>query len=180
MRCLPYLLIGGALFAACGKTVFKSHEGQFCSSDEGHDPFYECTRMFDFVCINTYSVAIQGAAANEANTQPVWLCRLACSDNTDCMVTGDVCCQGPIYGLDRGVSAACVPRDRCNSLPPPDAAPPREAGVNDGGTGDVGTGDVGVTDAPAALDGPAADGGVDAPAALDTAPAADAADADTI
>lgn len=173
MRCLPYLLIGGILFGACGKTVFKSHEGQFCSSNPGDDPFYECTRMFDFVCINTYSVPIQGAGPNDMAEQPLWLCRLACNEKTSCPVAGDVCCQGAIYGFDYGVTSACVPRDQCNSLAPPDAGPRREAGVEDGGQGDAGVGDAGVGDAPTTLDGPADTPAADA-GAVDVGPAVDA------
>ena len=115
------------------RTVFQSYEGQFCSDKEDDDPFYECTTMFPFVCINTYSVPMY-SGAGAVDHVPLYLCRLACTTDQSCPVANDVCCPGPIFGRTYGVTHACVPRAMCAALGPgtaPDGgadAPSRELG----------------------------------------------------
>jgi hypothetical protein len=167
-------VLGVALCAAgCGKTVYQSHEGHYCSIDDDEDPFYRCARDRDLVCIQTYSENINNPDGGVQKTVPIYLCREACNPGDKCPNSDDICCPGKIVGIDYNKMRACVPPRFCE-MPPPvaDAAPrdtlrpdttagdaPREAGPGD--AGDAGAGDVPV-DAPQDDTGDADAGAVDA------------------
>lgn len=114
------LLVGGLLGLGCGKTVYRSHEAQFCSTNDDDDPFYECSPSADLVCINTYDELIR--TTNDAGTQrtlPIYLCRIACNPDERCP-NGEVCCPGQIVGRNYGRMHACVPATRCDNPIIPD------------------------------------------------------------
>ena len=112
---LAMLVVGGLLGLGCGKTVYRSHEAQFCSIDEDDDPFYECSPSSDLVCINTYSEAGRAAATAGPQRMPLYLCRLACDPGKDRCPSGEVCCPGKIEGKTYGKTGACVPESRCDN-----------------------------------------------------------------
>jgi hypothetical protein len=157
------VIAGGLLGPGCGKTVYRSHEAQFCSTDKDDDPFYECSPSADLVCINTYSELV--LANNDAGSRriPLYLCRLACDPATDRCPNGELCCPGKIEGRTYGKSAACVPATKCDSPFVPDGGfdlrPDRGGGEVSGGEAG---GDAPSSDAPD--DAGAADTPVDAPA----------------
>ena len=120
---LTLFLVGGVMGQGCGKTVYRSHEAQFCSTNQNDDPFYECSPSNDLVCINTYAEVIQSTSdAGGQQTLPIYLCRLACDPNdpkTRCP-NGETCCPGPITGRNYGKMHACVPESRCDNPLIPD------------------------------------------------------------
>ncbi len=148
MRWLIGLAVGGVLGLGCGKTVYRSHEGHYCSSTEDDDPFFECSPSYDLVCINTYEQQVQVTGGQPPRFQPIYLCRLACSPGDHCISPTDVCCPGPIYGRSYGKMHACVPAGMCQTAEVPDAgkadkpsdtAPPVDGpDTPDGGTADGG------------------------------------------
>jgi hypothetical protein len=120
---LPWLalvVVGGLLGLGCGKTVYRSHEAQFCSISDDDDPFYECSPSSDLVCINTYSERVM--AKNDAGTQlvPIYLCRLSCEPGKDKCPGNETCCPGKIEGKTYGRTGACVPENKCDSPIVPD------------------------------------------------------------
>jgi hypothetical protein len=114
------LLVGGLLGLGCGKTVYRSHEAQFCSTNDDDDPFYECSPSSDLVCINTYSETVK--SSNDAGSQrvPLYLCRLACEPLKDKCPGGEICCPGKIEGKTYGKTGGCVPESRCDNILVPD------------------------------------------------------------
>src|SRR5262245_8932220 len=116
---LPLLVVGGLLGLGCGKTVYRSHEAQFCSTNDDDDPFYECSPSSDLVCINTYAERV--TAKNDAGSQliPLYLCRLACNPGDKCP-GGEICCPGKIEGKTYGKTGGCVPESRCDNPLIPD------------------------------------------------------------
>jgi hypothetical protein len=115
---LAMLVVGGLVGLGCGKTVYRSHEAQFCSIDDNDDPFYECSPSSDLVCINTYSMQV--GSGETARRVPLYLCRLACNPATDKCPGGEICCPGKIEGKTYGKSGGCVPESRCDNIPIPD------------------------------------------------------------
>ncbi len=116
-------LLGGGLGLGCGKTVYRSHEGQYCSSTEGDDPYFECSPSYDLICINTYAEQVLQPGNAPPSFTEIFLCRLACEEGQRCPDTKDVCCKGPVYGRDYGKTHACVPAGMCQTVDPPDAGP---------------------------------------------------------
>jgi hypothetical protein len=125
MRWLIGLVVGGLLGLGCGKTVYRSHEGHYCSSTEQDDPFFECSPSYDLVCINTYAQQVQSTGGEPPRFQEIFLCRLACSPGDRCPDAKDVCCRGPIYGRDYGKTHACVPAGQCQTAEPTADAGPK-------------------------------------------------------
>lgn len=129
-----FLLVWAVIGAGCGKTVYQSSEGARCSVSDDDDPYHECHRSTDLVCINTYAqpFAVNGTAVS----QPIWLCRLACDpmQGASACRMGDVCCPGPIHGRTYGLTHACVPPARCEAVPPPGSG---DAGSADGTSADA-------------------------------------------
>jgi hypothetical protein len=124
MRWLCGLLVGGLLGVGCGKTVYRSHEGHYCSSTANDDPFFECSPSYDLVCINTYAEQVRSTGGQEPRFQDIWLCRLACENADDsCPDAKDRCCKGDIYGRNYGKQRACVPAGLCQTEDLPDAGP---------------------------------------------------------
>jgi hypothetical protein len=171
-RWLTMLTVAGWLGLGCGKTIYRSHEAQFCSTDDDDDPFYECSPARDLVCINTY--AMQFSADGGSKSLPLYLCRLACTPGDICP-NGETCCPGPISGRTYGKMHACVPDKFCDNPIVPDGGHDgrpdgrtfeagREMGTEAGSEagGEAGSGD-GPADAPGG-DGPDAGDPVDAPA----------------
>jgi hypothetical protein len=105
----------------CGKTVYRSHEGHYCSSTADDDPFFECSPSYDLICINTYAEPIEQTGGQPPRFQEIFLCRLACTPGDRCPDARDVCCTGPIYGRNYGKEAACVPAGQCQTVVAPDA-----------------------------------------------------------
>jgi hypothetical protein len=117
---LSMLLVGGLVGLGCGKTVYRSHEAQFCSIDQDDDPFYECSPSSDLVCINTYSEVVTGSNDAGNRTIEYFLCRLACEPGKDKCPGGEICCPGKIEGKTYGKTGGCVPESRCDSPIVPD------------------------------------------------------------
>jgi hypothetical protein len=155
----------GLLAAGCDKTIYRSHESQYCSSTEDDDPYYECSRSSDLVCINTYEKSYPQTDNRSDKVVAMWLCREACDPTVKnpCRGSDEVCCAGPIYGKDYGKKHACVQRELCDSMlgvtPPKDAGPKTDtSSVTDAGTSDLAGGpgeagaaadtDAGAADAP--------------------------------
>jgi hypothetical protein len=125
MRWLFLFAAVGLVGAGCDKTVYRSHEGQFCSSTSDDEPYYECSRASDLVCINTYEKNYI-----QPNNQPdkvvaMWLCREACDPGakSPCVVAGEICCPGAIFGKDypakrttNPMPYACTPREFCDAV----------------------------------------------------------------
>jgi hypothetical protein len=137
---------------ACQQARYRSGEGQYCSTNSDEDPHYECLRTHDFVCISTFAIPIlfDGGQA-EHQFRDVFLCRLACSPSDSCPAAGDVCCPGMIHGRDYGKSHACVPEERCETIPPRDGGvrPMADAATDRGSDADplspeAGAGETGV------------------------------------
>jgi hypothetical protein len=121
MRWLIGLAVGGVLGLGCGKTVYRSYEGHFCSSTENDDPFFECSPTYDLVCIHTYDQQVQTMGGQPPKYLPIYLCRLACAEGDHCPDPQDVCCKGEIHGRDYGKIRACVPAGQCQTEEAPDA-----------------------------------------------------------
>jgi hypothetical protein len=159
MRPAPALALVALLGLACEKTVYRSGEGIYCSSSSDEDPYYECLRSNDFVCITTYSLPILNDGGPTGKYVEAYACRLACSADQGCL-GGDICCPGKIFGRTYGKTSACVKAANCETLPQPDARPNPVAdaqtdSATDGGAG----GDAAAPDAPqAAPDAPVGGG----------------------
>jgi hypothetical protein len=164
---LAMLVIGGLLGPGCGKTVYRSHEAQFCSIKDDDDPFYECSPSSDLVCINTYSMLVGGGDAGQQRV-PLYLCRLACDPGKDKCPGGEICCPGKIEGKTYDKSGGCVPESRCDNPLIPDGGfdgrpdGPGSMPAEAGGDRPADTADT--ADAPATPDTGEADAGADAPA----------------
>ena len=164
---LTMLLVGGLLGLGCGKTVYRSHEAQFCSTDPDDDPFYECSPSSDLVCIQTYSQIVQSTNDSGLTSVPLYLCRLACEPLKDRCPNSEICCPGMISGKTYGKTGGCVPESRCDKPIVPDGGfDLRPDGV--GSATEVGVGGDRTMDSPtdSPVDAPseagAADAGVDA------------------
>ena len=97
--------------ASAARPVYRSHEGQFCSSDPDDDPLYLCGGSL--ICVNTYAVQVRGAGPDGGSAVPLFLCRVPCSAGGPCP-GGETCCEG--RGADRQVLWACVPESRCDPV----------------------------------------------------------------
>jgi hypothetical protein len=160
MRWLSGLLLGILLGLGCGKTVYRSHEGHYCSSTENDDPFFECSPSYDLICINTYAEQVNTTGGEEPRFQEIYLCRLACNAGERCQNLTDVCCKGPISGRNYGKTHACVPAGQCQKEQDQvDAGMDRPRDTATDNPIDV---DARTADAPASVD--AADAPGDAPA----------------
>jgi hypothetical protein len=167
MRWLLLFAAVGLVGAGCEKTVYRSQGGQYCSSTADDDPYYECSRSSDLVCINTYAKSYPQTDNQPDKVVSMWLCNLACDPTVKnpCADPEEVCCPGPIFGKDYGKKNACVLREFCDALLGMPTTT-RDAGSADakpdaGGTADATGGDL----APDA-GSPAPDAGSDAPSDL--------------
>jgi hypothetical protein len=184
--------------SACGKSTFRSAQGQFCSSTDDDDPYYECLLGMGLVCASTHSMPVLDDNGNEKSRFPVYLCRSACAPvdgGTGCRVADEICCKATTFGrtyADR--PWACVPAQFCpdapDAGPKPDArTSPKPDGAGDDAADagalpddaqapDAPTPDAPAPDAPAP-DAPApGDDALDAPAAPDAPAVADAGASD--
>jgi hypothetical protein len=161
LRFVSFLLataVAGVLGSGCGKSLYRTGEGVYCSSNTSEDPQYKCIQSVDYVCITTYKA--------EGTQEPIYLCRLACSPGEACPL-GGICCPGEIHGKDYGKTHACVPVGKCSAIPKPDGGAPDALKTDGGGTDGGDSPDAG------APDGETPDSG----APSDAAPADAAADA---
>src|SRR3954451_5566070 len=79
--------------AGCGKSTIREYESQACSTNDSDDPFLICSPAYDLVCINTYGVLVTNpkeAMKWDGGLRPVYVCRIACSTEQDCLQQGDV------------------------------------------------------------------------------------------
>jgi hypothetical protein len=162
MRWLMLFLSVGLVGAGCGKTVYRSHEGQFCSSTSDDELYYECSKASDLVCINTYSMNYSQPNNQPDKVVPIWLCREACDPTAKnpCINSQEVCCPGTLFGRDYSskrannpMPHACALREFCDAVagmtPPKDAgAKPDSANVPDGGASPDVASDAASGDAP--------------------------------
>jgi hypothetical protein len=149
---LVLLALGSLLGAGCEKTIYRSHESHYCSSTADDEPYYECAKGSDLVCVTTYKMSY-GATASmpDGKTIDIWVCRLACTPGKDECVAGEVCCPGKIYGQTYGKDHVCVPPDYCPAL----AVPPGSKDAGGDAKGDArpdGGADTGPPDAPESPD----------------------------
>ncbi len=125
MRVSALILVLVALTTAtgaCTRARFRSPEGVYCSTNEDDDPYRECQRGIDLICISTHKQPrITG------DPVAVYLCRTPCAlMSNDCPTGNDVCCSGKTYaGGKFGTGNGCVPLTMCEGLSPP----PRDAGL---------------------------------------------------
>ena len=155
----------------CGKTVYRSHEGHYCSSTRDDDPFFECSPSYDYVCINTYAEQVQTSGGQEPRFQEIYLCRMACDPTirNPCLDLRDVCCKGPIFGRDYGKQHACVPAGQCQTQQDEPDGGARQDRPSDTRPDTTVTVDApadvpadGPADAPQTIDSDSVDGGPDA------------------
>src|SRR5206468_7054932 len=124
--CLVFVASG------CGKSTIREYESQACSTNDSDDPFLVCSPAYDLVCISTYTVTVQNpkeAVKWDGGIRPVYVCRLACNVDMDCVQSdfqgADVCCPGTLHGKDYGKKGGCTPRGMCEAL--------RGSGASDAG-----------------------------------------------
>ena len=157
MRWLFLGCVLGLVGAGCGKTVYKSYDSHYCSSTEDDDPYFECSRSSDLVCINTYAKSYGQNDGKPDKVVQMWACHLACDPaaQNPCNASDEVCCPGMIYGRNYGKDHACVLREFCDAF----------AGMKDAGAKpDAAKGDAGTSDGATGSDvGGEADAGADAP-----------------
>jgi hypothetical protein len=152
----------------CGKSTIREYESQACSTNDSDDPFLICSPAYDLVCINTHGILVTNpkeAMKWDGGVRPVYVCRIACSTEQDCLQQGDVCCPGTIHGKTYDKMAGCVPRSMCDALRNgADAAPTPDASGPDAPAADAPAGDSQPADGrlDAGSDAGAGDGGGDA------------------
>jgi hypothetical protein len=173
MRPAILMVLCLGLGSACDKSIYRSAEGQFCSSTDDDDPYYECLLGMGLVCANTYAKPVLDEKGENLRFQPVWLCRQACAPGGVCFQAGDVCCKTTVFGRsypDRPY--ACTPEANCDDLG--DAGTKLDAKTRDTATDRSGDG---ADDAPSdAASDDASDAHAAPDAGADAAPApADAA-----
>jgi hypothetical protein len=145
---LAFGLVLGA--AGCGKSTIREYESQACSTNDSDDPFLICSPAYDLVCINTYNVLVTNAKEAmkwDGGVRPVYVCRIACSTEQDCLQQGDVCCPGAIHGKTYNKTAGCVPRGMCEALRNVDAGTTPDAATPDAPAPDAPAGDAAPADA---------------------------------
>jgi hypothetical protein len=149
MRWLCLFVAVGLVGAGCEKTVYRSHESQYCSPSDDDEPYFECARSSDLICINTYEKFYA-----QPNNQPdkavqMWACHEACDPTAKnpCVGPTEICCPGNLFGRDypakranNPMPYACVLREFCDAVL---GAPVKDGGVK--------------ADGPAASDGGSAD-----------------------
>jgi hypothetical protein len=168
MRWLFLFALGTLVGAGCEKTIYRSHESHYCSSKSNDEPYYECAKGSDLVCITTYTQTFGATATAPAKTVDIWLCRLGCTPGKDECKGDEVCCPGPIFGTNYGKDHACVLASLCPALAVPtnrdagtiDAKP--DAKLDGSLLPDAGAPD-GDSDAPQGTEDAGADAPVDAP-----------------
>jgi hypothetical protein len=156
------MLLCLGLGSACDKSVYRSAEGQFCSSSDDDDPSYECLLGMGLVCASTYSMPVLDSTGAQVRFQPIWLCRQACTPGDSCFQAGDVCCKTSVYGrayADRPY--ACAPEDRCDDKG--DAGTKPDARITRDGPADLGDDAENAGDAPHVSPEPGSDGGTAPP-----------------
>jgi hypothetical protein len=119
------LVVGLGAFAGCSKTVYHSHESHYCSSSDDDDPYWECSRSADLVCINTYDGVYPQPDGKPTKTVPMYLCRMACTPGDKTCQPDEVCCPGMIYGRNYGKTHGCTLPSFCAAL----AGQPKDAGT---------------------------------------------------
>lgn len=105
-------VVAAALCAlsACSEVRTQAFEGQGCSRSTSMSPYYACDQSrVDLICIATYTV---GERMTDA-----YVCRLACTNNSDCPSATDVCCAGDVVANPFSATKACVPRAKCQTDP---------------------------------------------------------------
>lgn len=140
MRWLFLFCVVGLVGAGCEKTIYRSHESQYCSSTDDDDPYYECSRSSDLVCINTYEKSYPQTDNRPDKVVSMWLCREACDPTVKNPCMGEeICCPGAIFGKDYGKKHACVLREFCDSILGTPSTP-KDAGAktDTGGAADAG------------------------------------------
>jgi hypothetical protein len=149
MRPAIALMFCLCLGSACDKSVYRSAEGQFCSSTDDDDPYYECLLGMGLVCANSYSQAVADNSDTDAGGvrfQPVWVCRQACTPGDSCFQAGDICCKASIFGrsyADRPY--VCTPESQCDDKG--DAGTKQDARITRDGAADGADGAADAADA---------------------------------
>lgn len=109
----------------CSEVRTKSYEGQECRNSR-------CDQTIaDLICISTYK-------SRGEKPSDVYLCRLPCATQDQCLAPGDVCCGGAALSNRFNASKACVPAEDCRTDPA--AVAVTDAGpmsVRDGATVDA-------------------------------------------
>jgi hypothetical protein len=106
------------------RPIYRSHEGQYCSSSASDDPLYVCVTSSELVCINTFDKSYPNIDGGPDKVVAVYTCRNGCLPGDGTCASGEICCPGPIFGPSYGKSHGCVMREFCDH-------PPRDAGAGD-------------------------------------------------
>jgi hypothetical protein len=111
-------VLGSVVGAGCGKTVYRSYESHYCSSSDDDDPYFECSKSSDLVCIYTYDKSYGQTDGKPDKVVSMWACREACDPavKNPCVNAEEVCCPGMIFGRNYGKDHACVMRDFCDAF----------------------------------------------------------------
>jgi hypothetical protein len=99
------------LDAGPDRTVYGSHEAQYCSRGLNEDPYYQCSPAFDLVCATTHQELLRPGTFVER-----FLCRLRCTPGDRCPIGADICCPG--RDPAGGAVNVCVPEPQCQSRAP--------------------------------------------------------------
>jgi hypothetical protein len=99
------------------RTIYRSQEAQYCSTDASEDPYYECNLASSLVCASTHAERLQGGGGFVAR----FLCRLRCTPGDRCPVATDICCPG--RDPSGGAVTVCVPEQFCQTIGPDAGAP---------------------------------------------------------
>lgn len=106
----------------CSEVRTLAFEGQGCSRSTSMSPYYACDQArTDLIYISTYKVG-------ERMTQ-AFVCRNACTTQSDCANLTDVCCEGEVVSNPFRATKGCVPVDKCQT--DPGALLGRDAGASD-------------------------------------------------
>ena len=110
--------LGALLILGCEGASIRSQEGHACSTSSSDDPLLICTPAQDLVCISTYSrtvTNVEEAKKFDGGIRPVYVCRWACNNTSECPQAGDVCCRGTIYGKTYNKMGGCTPPGSCET-----------------------------------------------------------------
>ena len=88
------------LAAGCFSSSTRAFEGEACSPTSGGSSYARCDRTFaNLICITT----------DKVKTTDAYVCRVACTQNSDCANSGGVCCKGPVIENIYGATRGCTP-----------------------------------------------------------------------
>jgi hypothetical protein len=161
----------GIVTGGCGKSKIRQYDSQACSINDSDDPLLVCSPAYDLICISTDSIRVRDAEEAkkwDGGVRPIYVCRLACNNDTECFQGGDICCTGDIHGKTYGKKGGCTPPGMCAAIrgtgdtdaglsPPPDAggddapavdASPPDTARDSAPDAASDSGDGGATDAP--------------------------------